>query len=421
MSEDSAAKGTPGPDARLGAGPDAGLEARLTDWGRLVRSATGPQPAPELSASPARQPGSFGWHLTAGVLAVALAAVIAVGLPGLLAKDPTPAGSPNATSAASPPTSAASPPTSTASPDVTSTASAGPGFQVVTFHGLSITVPDSWAVTPDYNTCNVTTNVVELMVGISLTCYQPADPNLTRVEFLASTELRALSDVRSTSRTTISGLEATRTEGYSSEGRAGFGYVVPELHASVLIWPARGQSGQELADSLRVDAVDKHGCRSSVTDVAEFPSSATSDRAGMAQALIPGRPESASVCRYRVGLLEMGNELSGPALQAFAATLNDLPRGLSRAVEPPMGKCREPGSLGSFDDKELDADLDVYRIEVRYPDGPPVVLIAKLGQCGDLGISNGARTGQRTNELMVSLLRLARAGAGVPARVEPAP
>ncbi|MEO6502836.1 MAG: hypothetical protein ABIQ09_13085, partial [Jatrophihabitantaceae bacterium] len=288
-----------GLDAGPDAGLDAGLEARLTDWGRLARSATGPQPAPELSASPARQPGSFGWQLATGVLAVAVAAAIAVGLPGLLAKDPRPVGPPDVTS--------------TAAPDANSTASAGPGFQVVTFHGLSITVPASWAVTPDINSCRVTTSTVELMVGGALACYQSQDPDLTRVLFWARTDLPGLSDVRSTSRTTISGLEATRAEGHSSGGRAGFAYVVPELHVSVQIWPARGETGQDLADSLRVDAVDKHGCSTATpTDVAEFPGSATSDRAGMAQALIPGRPESASVCRYRAGWQEEGERLSGP-------------------------------------------------------------------------------------------------------------
>ena len=176
-------------------------------------------------------------------------------------------------------------------------------------------MPASWKVSPDYNPCHVTTSTVQLMVGGGLACYQPANPDLTRVQFFARADLLPLSDVRRTSHTTISGLEATREEGYSSGGRAGFGYVVPELHASVLIWPARGQTGQDLSDSLRVDAVDKHGCRSSATaaEVAEFPSSATSDRAGMAQALIPGRPESASVCRYRAGWLEAGKRIRAPS------------------------------------------------------------------------------------------------------------
>ena len=110
---------TGGPDV------DARLEARLEDWGRLTRAATGQQPVPYLVPTPPRRPSGFGWQLAAGVLVVAIAAASAVGLPRLLGKDRGPA-DPLA--------------------DLTGTASAGPGMQVVTFHGLSITVPSSWPV-----------------------------------------------------------------------------------------------------------------------------------------------------------------------------------------------------------------------------------------------------------------------------------
>ena len=101
--------------------------------------------------------------------------------------------------------------------------------------------------------------------------------------------------------------------------------------------------------------------------------------------------------------------------------MNDLPRGLSRAVQRGTGTCREPGTLGSLDDDEMHADIDAYRIEVRYPDGPPVVLVARLGECRDLGISNGARTGQRTNDLLMLLIHTAGAGTALPGAVRPAP
>ena len=109
------------------------------------------------------------------------------------------------------------------------------------------------------------------------------------------------------------------------------------------------------------------------TEVAEFPSSATSDRAGMAGGVDPrpaGVGERVPLSAAGLGP-EQGARISGPDLDAFTATLNDLPRGLSRAVQLGMGTCREPGTLGSLDDDEMHADIDAYRIEVRYPDGPP--------------------------------------------------
>jgi hypothetical protein len=294
-------------------------------------------------------------------------------------------------------------------------------LQVVTFHGLSITVPASWPV--DHYSCGLTSSVVELPSFVTLACLRGPSPQFTIVQFFEGTQPLPKDRVTRTTRTTISGLAATRVEadravGPSVTDRAAFGYVVPELHASVLIRPARGETGEDLAASLRVDAVDVHGCSSMVRDVNELPRSATSDRTGMTQALIPGQPVSASVCRYQAGWLEMGNRLSGAALRAFTATLNGLPVGLSRARDLGLTKCRSQGSVGSLDDYD---DSQAYRIEVRYPDGPPVVLIARLGYCGDLGISNGARTGQRTDDMMMLLLRTVGTSNGLPAPVVPAP
>ncbi|HST48741.1 hypothetical protein [Jatrophihabitans sp.] len=378
--------------------PDAALDARLADWGRLARSAVADQPVPELPAVPPRRPAPLGWQLAAGVLTVVLAAAIAVGLPRVLDKDRRPPA-----------------PHGPAGNGI-STAPVGPDLQVVTFHGLSITVPASWPVT-GYG-CSLTSSVVELPVGAPL-CLRPAHPGFTIVQFSSVSEPMSPDKVTSTRSTTISGLAATRLEGSAYLGRPAFAYVVPELHASVLVMPASGQTGQDLADSLRVDTADAHGCTSTVTDVAGMPGSATSSRAGMAEALIPGEPVSASVCRYSVGLLEQGRELSGPALRSFTDTVNALPPGLSRATQLGLIKCREPDSVGSFD-RELRPDSEAYRIEVRYSDGPPVVLIARLGQCGDLGISNGARTGQRTDDLMMLLIHTAGSGGGIPGAVRPA-
>ncbi|HEV2885514.1 MAG TPA: hypothetical protein VGX49_01265, partial [Jatrophihabitans sp.] len=402
-------------------------EARLTDWGRLARSATGPQPAPELSASPPRQPGSFGWQLTAGVLAVALAAVIAVGLPGLLAKDPPPGGSPDATSPASPGVTGTASPgvTSTASPDPNSTASAGPGMQVVTFHGLSITVPASWQVAVGHR-CGTHGNAVELPASVSQSCFPGNPVEFTRVRFVEGSLPLSPTEMDNASHTTVGGLAATRVQnylahpgsGYSS--RAGIAFIVAELQASVHIMPAEGQTGQDVADSLTVNSVDAHGCRSRATDVNELPHAATSDRAGQAEALLPGQPVSVNICRYQDGWLEQGRILSGTTLQAFAAKLNAVPRGLSRPVEVEPLKCRGADGVGSVEGP-VAGDSEAYRLEAHYPDGTPVVLVGRISACGDLGISNGARTGQRTPQLVMLLLNTIGASHGWPDKVIPVP
>ena len=281
---------------------DAELDAMLTDWGSTARSVAGHQPMPELTSRThrfrrSRQPRPArhqGWQVAAGAVAVALAAAIVVGLPKLLDQDRR-----------------ASDPL----PGVPGIASAPLGSKVVTFHGLSITVPASWPVIAG-ESCTRTSSVVELPNEFSTACFPLRPyPQFTTVRFLEGIDPLPKGSVTRTTRTTIGGLAAIRVEADRPAppvtDRPAFGYVVAKLHASVLIEPAQGQTGRDLADSLRVDAVDSHGCRSLVADVNALPRSATSDRTGMAEALVPGRPASASVCRYVAGWLEEGATLSG--------------------------------------------------------------------------------------------------------------
>jgi hypothetical protein len=368
---------------------EAELDAMLIDWGNAARTAAEHHPPATLAAAP-RRPRRMGWQLTAGAVAVALAAVTAVGLPKLVDKgDHRPAVS---------------------TPATTRTASAPPGFQVVTFHGLSITVPQSWQVMVG-GSCTLNNNIVQLPGGAPL-CGMPPYLDLTIVEFFDNLPLSVISAARTTE-TTISGLPATRTEGIEGR-RPALAYTVPALHASVLIKPARGKSGEDLAASLQVNEVDVHGCRAKVSPIATLPLPTGTAHHGPAGMLVPSAPVSAIVCRYNAGWLESGNLLTGSALHSFVDTLNSLPPGLSRANNPSLMHC------GTQDlNDRLAADLEAYRIEMRYPQGPPMVLFARFGQCGELGISNGIRTAQRTDALVNLLLHTVSAAHGFPSRVVP--
>jgi hypothetical protein len=383
------------------------LDVVLTKWGSQARTAAGHQPMPKF-ATRARRPRHFGWQFAVAVTAVAVAAAVVVGLPKLLAKD------------------------GNADPlhGITSTASAAPGFQVITYHGLSITVPASWLVTVG-EPCQPDRSIVELPSWGSNMCTRDADPDVTIVELLGQAGPPASMEVTSTSHTTISGLPAIRTDGIRNggefPGRSAFSYSIPALQVVVQIMPASDQIARELDASLRVDAVDAHGCRSRVTEIATLPSHPVSHRSGLTEALLPGQPTSVSVCRYTSGWLEQrytsswleqGAFLSGAAAQQLTATLDRLPTGLSRSNTPTLIQC------AGHDDASPEGDYhDAFQFEARYPEGPPVVLIARLGWCGDLGISNGARTGQRTEDLVTALTGIFGATLvnGIPPDVTPAP
>lgn len=368
------------------------LDIVLRQWGSQARTAVSQQPMPELTPR-VHSSRHFGWQLAAGVTAVAVAAVVAVGLPKLLAKN-----------------------SGDADPlrGITSTASAPAGFQVITFHGLSITVPASWQVN-NGNYCQLTGSVIELPTSVEAACRRPPYLDLTIVDFLGGTQPLPPESVRSSMNTTISGLPATRVEG--SAPRPAIGYIVPRLSVSVLIQPAAGQTGEDLAASLAVHAVDSHGCPARITDGDTFPPPATAGRPGAAETLIPGQPTSMSACRYVLGWLNQGATVSGAALRAFVSAVNGLPPGLSQAADLGLVTC-----TGTPDRDHLPplSDPDVYRFQLRYPSGPLVLLSARAGVCGKSGVANGRRTGQLTEALSQLLIHTAGYQAVAPFPVVPA-
>ena len=124
-------------------------------------------------------------------------------------------------------------------------------------------------------------------------------------------------------------------------------------------------------------------------------------------------------CRYVEGWLEQGSTLSGTALRTFVTTVNGLPPGLSRALIPGLNVCSDGPSNGVPGDMADTADL--YRFELHYPDRPSVLLTARVSWCGDLGISNGSRTGQLTDDLIRLLDDTVGLTMGLPGPATPAP
>lgn len=290
----------------------------------------------------------------------------------------------------------------------TATADPVPGHRVITFHGLSITVPATWVLTVgEY--CKNTTNTV-VLPGVSAACGHVDQPTLSTVEFYDGTHGLALSDTTATRPTTISGVPATRVEG-RYEPRAAFGYLLPSLQASVLIRPARGASGEELAATLRVVAIDTNGCLSSVADTAALPEVRSSSPEP--RTLIPDGAESLVVCRYLAGRLEQGALLAGARARTMSDTLNAQPAGTSRAdpASYSTNLCKATSSLGTVDG-EAAMDSESYRIEARYQAGKPVVVIARLGVCGRLGASNGRHSVQCTQSLYDLLAAIVGNGKG---------
>ena len=378
---------------------DAELDARLSEWGRASRAAVQPVAVPAslmAAAAPARR-STVVLRIGAGLAMAAVVVATVIGLPRYLHVDRT----------AAPPTRG-----------VPSTATAQPGSQTVMFHGLTITVPSSWLIARG-EVCTLSRSIVRLP-GFTLTCAYPDTPSVAFVDFLEGEDRLPLTGPITSTKTTISGVAATRSDGRWA-GRAAFGYTVPTLRASVLIVPAQGQDGADLAGSLQIKAVDSHGCAAKVADLAELPRNEPPAREGAADTLVPGRPAMLRVCRYVAGWLEQGAALTGPQQTRTLRVLAGLPPGFSRAAVPTISRplCYSPGKGVDTIDGKDSSDLEAYRIQADYPVGKPVIVIVRLAMCGDLGASNGSRTGQRTDALMKEMMRVAGNAEGAIGPVTP--
>jgi hypothetical protein len=360
---------------------DAEIDARLSEWGRASRAAAQPVAVPAslmTAAAPVRR-STVVLRIGAGVAMAAIVVATVIGLPRYLHVDRTAAPSIGG---------------------VTSTATAPPGFQTVTFHGLSITVPSSWLIPgepgePGGEACKLSREH-DGLPGARNACGYPDAPSVAFVEFIEGNDPLGLTGPIKITKTRISGIAVTRADGLWA-ARAAFGYTVPTLRASVLIVPAQGQTGADLAGSLQVNAVDSHGCPAAVADVAELPRNQPPAREGAADTLVPGRPAVLRVCRYIRGRLEQGAALTGPQATGLVTVLANLPPGLNRADPDTFlpELCHPPA-----EDVNTVDDVEAYRIQADYPVGKPVVVVVRLGLCGDLGASNGSRTGQRTDALV---------------------
>jgi hypothetical protein len=301
-------------------------------------------------------------------------------------------------------------------------------------HGLAITVPAAWPLNDQW--CGVPQHDTVIVDNAHLDCFPGHWPRVTAVEFDSAAYIHQLRKIYQlvdahTTHRTIDGHRATQVSGripkLSNAGaRPGglylLGVAVPDIDTSVLITSPSPTLPEQLAATLQVVSADSNGCpvhsRASLT----LPTGQPPARAGADQTLIPDHPNSIVVCRYVAGVLAQSTSVPAAQQLAFLTTINRLPSGLSRDLPgvPDPRNCRsasEPlGTSNGYDD----GDGEGYVIHVGYRSRPPVTLIARLADCGRLGITNGTRTGQRTNSLLHLLIDTAGNTEGWEQHVRPA-
>jgi hypothetical protein len=288
------------------------------------------------------------------------------------------------------------------------TASAPPGYRAVTFHGLTINVPSAWPLTA--TSCRQPTqDTVILPVATVALCGGGSNEKLTTVTFSEGSdpggpELEA--QMTSTTTTTISGTRAKKMLGTTRQGSVVIRFEVPAVDASVTIASPARSGAEQLAASLRIVQRDSNGCLAKATDVSVIPTGRAPARPGAATSIVPDDPIHMTVCRYEAAQIEQSSSLDSAQRARLRSVLNALPPGLDD-----MGgsgpECRRSATDAGSTTGADAGDSEAYRIQADYAAGPPVVVIVRLGQCHNIGASNGTATGKPTSELPDELQSLA--------------
>lgn len=177
-------------------------------------------------------------------------------------------------------------------------------------------------------------------------------------------------------------------------------------------------TAKAVAATLRLVATDVNGCTSTATDVTDLSTSRTATRMNSGTMMVPGNPTTIRVCRYQAGWLEQSAHLASAQIQSLVKILNLLPSGFTHVdpkAIPSPSYCRHPASsLGALTGPAI-ADSQIYLVNVGYNDsGSPLVIRARFSLCGDVGATNGSRSGQRTAQLVKALSSFAGDAQGSP-------
>lgn len=267
---------------------------------------------------------------------------------------------------------------------------APPGTRPVTFHGLTVYVPRSWAI--DAVKCGAPlTNTIFFGDGAQPACGSTGTSPYSMATFV--TWHPGIVDRRLTWRTRkIDGHRATVGTS-AGHGAHTTELVVPDIKARLIVGSPSSAIGTRIVRTAQITQHDVNGCPSTMpyVDLTAPPTS------GPADVMIAGRPRAEVICSYVQTFLERGIPLSQATANRLNAALNALPSGLSEAnptdYSPELcrgGRLARQGDL---------SDAEDFSIRLSYAHRPLAIVYARLSLCGALGFSNGSRTGQRIDSI----------------------
>lgn len=260
----------------------------------------------------------------------------------------------------------------------TGTVLAPPGQRAVSWHGVQVFVPDTWGLDDEF--CGVPQSDTVIVPGDRLSCLAPPVPGLTVVTFASSTSRPASETVGAAmSPTEVSGRPAFRGTTVPVDEPASTLAVleVPGLDVTVSVRSPDPAFADALLDTARVVDVDPTGCPSALP--ATTPPMPDVD--GAADRVLPGMPETVSLCEYGDLRLERAGSLGAKQVREFQAVLDAAPVGTS------------PSQVGISVSPELCPEYDRSPLVLlaTYRDDSTLQVFTRQNSCTGPDPDNGLR------------------------------
>lgn len=275
--------------------------------------------------------------------------------------------------------------------------------QIVAFHGLEISAPPSWQINATRCGTPILDTVVRDEGGVPACLISPP-PRVSSVKLQvlppANTLMQHVHAV-----TNAHGVHLDRGE--ADNGVTGV--VVPDVRVLMFIDTISASQTEQIIDSIQLPDVDANGCamRHPVLDPpAKYQ---PAEKASLAAAVIPIGARGIAICHYLDNWLASSTTVTGDQLTRLVRAADDAPPGFARpqpgtyAPEICTQSSAQGGEQGSG-----------FVLTAHYPERPDVTLWVHIGFCGNLGITNGVRSGRLTADLVEAVATPLHTGVGFP-------
>ena len=270
-----------------------------------------------------------------------------------------------------------------------------PGTKGVTFHGLQVVVPTTWAL--NATQCGFAISDTVIIGGGPVDgCDMDPAPKVSSLQFMplsfyGKQTPQSVGDWKTIS---LLGHDALQKDTSPTDKLPLFEkqIVIPDIDTVLTLRAPTDGTNQQILATAQIVPTDDLGC--SAQQMAEPKIEPMKTAANPNPILVAGFTKIL-LCRYGQGAIEQSLNLTAADQMTLANELNNDPSGLSHLDQSFTRTC---------DDY---SNRDTYQIIATYPEQKQLILTARIGTCGSLGVSDGSQNRQMISQVARSLTKLA--------------